>query len=148
MKNENEKSGTVQDLEKLQSSLGPDSEPDPENAGLPPGFDPESLTSEDLAVSPQELAAGIIEYANNELRDFGLTPINTIQKLLLRMSIIGFSKKHKIEKYDVNTYPEIALIISSVWITVTKYREFKALRAKKEADKKPEAQTGPEPAIV
>ena len=143
-----DKSKTVQDLEHLQDSLGLETPADQET-GLPPGFDPESITSEDMAITPQELAAGIIEYANKELTDLGLKPINTIQKLFLRMSIIGFSKKHDIEKYDVNTYPEIALIISSLWITVTKYREFKALRAKKKAEKVvPEVQTEPQPAIV
>ncbi len=98
-----------------------------------PGGDISESDLDDMALTPQEAAAALIDYTNQELTDAGLTPLSKMQCLLLRISIIGTAKKYDIEKFELRSYPEFALAFSALWISVTKYREYQAKHAKKPA---------------
>jgi hypothetical protein len=136
----NDKGKTVEDLKNLKEQLGPEG---PGAGAENLGGIPDDVSPEDIAVTPQELADGIIAYANEELSGLGLKPLNVVQKLLLRMSIVGFSKKHDIQKFDIQTYPEIGLVVSVAWIAITKVREYRELHPKQQPEEK---KTEPAPA--
>jgi hypothetical protein len=129
MKVNETKSTTVEELEDLDHRLDAEGVQDTPTDQE----DLDGINPEDVAVTPEEAAAALITYANEEFRRLGLTPIGTLQKFLLRASIIGCAKKYNIEKFDLLTYPELGLAISASWISIDKYREYQAKHAKKPA---------------
>jgi hypothetical protein len=146
--NDKIKSQTVEDLEKLDGQLG--AEGVKEGPANPEDPDLDGVDIEDVSVTPEEAASALITYANEEFKKLGLTPIGTLQRFLLRASIIGVAKKYHIEKFDLLTYPELGLAISAGWISLDKYREYQAKHPPKPAAapaaKEPSAPVPPEEA--
>lgn len=113
-------------LTNLQTELGADTEARDDEAGPGPG---EESGGEDDEISPEDLADAVLTYGNQMCIDAGLSEINAIQKLLLRMSIVGSAKKYNIESFSIAKFPELGLILATSWIGIDKVRELKAKRA-------------------
>lgn len=74
----------------------------------------------------------VLEMSDHYLISIGLSPINMLQKMLLRVGLVGTVKKYGL---SIGEYPEVVLISGLAWIGVDKYAEIEAKRRKVAEDK-------------
>ena len=141
-----------QRLEDLKNNIPPiEKKPAPicVEGDTPPGTDTPPLEGASQNIPPEEIADMVIGYLNTFLTQQGLTPLDAVQSFLFRSGIIGTAKKYDLS-FDLEKYPELALIGGAAWIGFDKFKELKTIRAAKKADTekeqpKPEAGAGDPP---
>ncbi len=131
----------IKRLGDLKSGLGEELPEHQEAPGDPPPG-PEEGQKAAMEINPDEAADMLLTYADGFCEQAGLTPLNTVQRFLIRMGIVGCAKKYSLS-FDLDKYPELAIIAGVSWVTVDKIREYKA---KKEAeDLKQKTESAPKP---
>ena len=78
---------------------------------------------------PPNISKIIISSANGYFKSINLQPLNPLQELLLSIGIDGVIEKYGL---DLDSYPELALGASVLWIGYDKYTEITSQRIEDE----------------
>jgi len=127
-------------LESLKGEIPPDDLPPEDGAPIPP----EGEGSPSTEIPPEQLAEMVIDFGNKFFIEQGLTAMNAMQVFILRMGIIGTAKKYNLS-FDVEKYPEIALLVGAAWVAIDKGKEYKAKHPKEEKAKEHIEESSAEP---
>jgi len=128
-------------LNSLKNEIPADDLPPDVDAPIPPEGEGTTPTNE---IPPEELAGMVIDFGNKFFVEQGLTAMNAMQVFILRMGIIGTAKKYNLS-FDMEKYPEIALLVGAAWVALDKGKEYKAKHPKKETTMKKDETSGGDP---